>query len=282
MHAEQITAALCEHAEGPVWSPVWGALRWVDMYAGDVLQWHPATGAVDRWHVGSMACALRPCHADGEMIIARERDFVITADGELTVVAEPSIGKGLRFNDGACDPQGRFLCGTFETGPRRNGAKLYELSSDYSLRVVLENVSASNGLCWTGDGSTAYYVDSGVSEISVLDHHPVAGLQNRRSFVAVDSTIGGPDGITVDAEGGVWAAIWGGGVVHRYSPEGVLDFVIEVPTRYVTACTFGDRDLDVLYITTSRYGEASPSHSAGAIFASTPGVRGLRVLDFGG
>jgi len=229
-----------------------------------------------------MACALRPCHANGEMIIARERDFAITANGELTVVAAPQIGEGLRFNDGACDPQGRFLCGTFETDPVRNSAKLYELGPDYSVRVILENVSASNGLGWTGDGSMAYYVDSRIPEISVLDHDPVDGLHNRRPFVSVDPAIGGPDGITVDAEGGVWAAIWGGGLVHRYSPAGQLDSAIRLPVRYVTACTFGGHDLDVLYITTSRYREPPTSRSAGAVFACVPGVRGLPVVDFRG
>lgn len=264
-----------------MWSDRWNALRWVDMHAGDVLQWRPGTGAIDRWHVGSMACALRPCTADGKMIIARERDFAVSADGKTTVVAAPPVGDGLRFNDGACDPQGRFLCGTFETGPVRNRAKLYELSADYSLRVILENVSASNGLCWTSDGSTAYYVDSRIPEISVLDHDPVDSLHNRRVFVTVDPAIGGPDGITVDAEGGVWVAIWGGGAVYRYSPAGRLDAVVELPVRYVTACTFGARDLDVLYITTSRYRERPTSRSAGAIFACVPGVRGLPAAGFG-
>jgi sugar lactone lactonase YvrE len=277
--AEQITDAVAEHGEGPVWWPDWGGLRWVDMLAGDVLTLD-VSAEVRRTRIGTVAAALRPRRAGG-MVVATEHDFVIVDDTEQ-VVATPVSDPGIRFNDGGCDPDGNFYCGTMRYDEGAGGGTLYRLNADHTVDVVLRDVTVSNGLAWTPDGRRAYYVDTATSRIDVFDHDPVHGLRNRRPFAEIPADRGFPDGLTLDAEGGVWVALWEGGVVHRYSTTGELEEVVELPTPKVTACTFGGADLDELFITTSRHGETDPHPAAGALFRVRPGVRGLPASAFAG
>jgi sugar lactone lactonase YvrE len=273
--AEQITPPVAEHGEGPVWWPDWGGLRWVDMLAGDVVSLG-AAGDIDRQHVGKVAAALRPRRTGG-MVVATEHDFVVVEE-TARVVATPVVDAEVRFNDGGCDPEGNFYCGTMRYDESPGGGTLYRLTPDYAVDVVLRDVTISNGLAWTPDGSKAYYVDTATNRIDVFDHD----LRNRRPFVEIAAEDGSPDGLTLDAEGGVWVAMWEGGAVRRYSASGQLEEVVELPTPKVTACTFGGADLDELYITTSRHGEAAPHPSAGALFRFRPGVAGLPASTFAG
>jgi sugar lactone lactonase YvrE len=141
----------------------------------------------------------------------------------------------------------------------------------------------SNGLEWSPDGSRAYYNDTFTQRIDVFDYEGGSGLSGRRPFAEIPVEAGGPDGLTVDEEGGVWVALYGGGAVRRYTPEGVLDEVIEVPTKQVTACTFGGQNRTQLFITTSREGLGSGEDPlAGSLFRSAVGVTGLPVREFAG
>ena len=157
---------------------------------------------------------------------------------------------------------------------------MHRLDPDGSTTVVLEGVTISNGLEWSPDGALAYYVDSATGRIDVFDYDRDRGLSGRRPFAEVT---GGPDGLTVDADGGVWVALYAGGAVQRFTPEGTLDEVIEVPVSKATACTFGGADLDQLFITTSReYLASDDEPAAGSLFVATPGVRGRPVREFAG
>lgn len=273
--AEQLTPALAAHGEGPVWWHDWGGLRWVDMLAGDVLSLD-SSGDVERMHVGEVAAALRPRRSGG-MVVATEHDFVLVEDTVRTL-ATAFTDPAVRFNDGGCDLDGNFYCGTmrYDAGP--GGGSLFRLTADYKVEVVLRGVTISNGLAWTPDGDTAYYVDTATNRIDVLDRD----LSNRRPFVEIAAEDGSPDGLTLDAEGGVWVALWEGGAVHRYSADGRLEEVIGLPVAKVTACTFGGANLDELYITTSRHGETDPHPAAGALFRVRPGVAGLPASTFAG
>lgn len=281
MRAEQLTGPVAFHAEGPVWSGSWGGLRWVDMLAGDVLSLG-ADGTVRRRSVGDVVAALRPRRGGGA-VIAVERGFVLEdADGALTALDPVWSDPGVRMNEGGCDPDGRFWCGSMAYDQRPGAATLHRLDPDGSVHAVLEGVTISNGLEWSPDGSLAYYDDTATHRTDVFDYDGAAGLTGRRPFVrfADDQN---PDGLTVDAEGGVWVALFGGGAVHRYSPEGRLDAVVELPTAQVTACTFGGTDLDELFVTTSREGMGPDDDPvAGSLFSVAPGVRGLPVRPFGG
>jgi sugar lactone lactonase YvrE len=276
---EPITDVVTYHGEGPVWSARWGGLRWVDMLAGDVLSLR-ADGGVERLHVGEVAAALRPRRAGGA-VIGIERGFALEEpDGTVRPLGEVWSDPSVRMNEGGCDPDGRFYCGSMAYDQRPGAASLYRLDPDGTVHVVLEGMTVSNGLEWSPDGTRVYYNDTATYTISVFDYDHEAGLTDQRALVALQNR---PDGLTVDAEGGVWTALSDGGAVRRYTPEGRLDAIIELPTRKVTACTFGGDRLDELFITTSREGlEPGDDPLAGALFRAVPGVRGISVREFAG
>jgi sugar lactone lactonase YvrE len=282
VRAEQVTGPVAYHGEGPVWSERWGGLRWVDMLAGDILSL-VADGTINWRHVGSVAAALRP-RQQGGAVIGVERGFALEeADGTLKHLDELWSDTNVRMNEGGCDPDGRFYCGSMAYDQQPGAGALYRLDPDGSVRVVLENVTISNGLEWSPDGSHAYYNDTFTQRIDIFDYNGESGLTGRRPFAEIPAQAGGPDGLTIDEQGGVWVALYGGGAVRRYTPEGVLDEVIEVPAKMVTACAFGGRDLDQLFITTSREGlEPGEDPLAGSLFRSAVGVAGLPVREFAG
>jgi sugar lactone lactonase YvrE len=281
MRAEQVTGSVAYHGEGPVWSQRWGGLRWVDMLAGDILSLD-GDGTVRRRHVGDVAAAVRPRRGGGA-VIAVERGFTLEdADGTLTPLAPAWSDDGVRMNEGGCDPDGRFWCGSMAYDRRPGGAAVYRLDPDRSVRRVLDGVTISNGLEWSPDGSRAYYDDTATHRVDVFDYDRDDGLTARRPFVVLTDAER-PDGLTVDAEGGVWVALNGSGVVHRYTPAGVLDEVVHLPTPKVTACTFGGPGLDQLFITTSREGMAPDDDPlAGSLFRAEVGVVGQPVREFAG
>ncbi|MEW2354152.1 SMP-30/gluconolactonase/LRE family protein [Spirillospora sp. NPDC029432] len=282
MKAEQVTEPVAYHGEGPVWSPGWGGLRWVDMLAGDVLSL-AADGTVGRRHVGTVAAAVRPRERGGA-VIGVERGFALEdPDGTVTHLPEVWDDRGVRMNEGGCDPHGRFYCGSMAYDKHEGGAALYRLDPDGSVRVVLENVTISNGLEWSPDGALAYYNDTPTGRIDVFDYDPEGGLTGRRQFAEIARDDGHPDGLAVDAAGGVWVALNHAGRVRRYTPFGAVDEEIELPVRQVTACAFGGEALDELFITTSREGlPPGEEPRAGSLFRARPGVRGLPVREFAG
>jgi sugar lactone lactonase YvrE len=280
MHVEQLTGPIAGHGEGPVWWPSWGGLRWVDMTAGEILSFDER-GQVLRRSVGSpIAAAVRPRRGGGA-VIGIERGFALEApDGAIAALPEVWSDPSVRMNEGGCDPDGRFYCGSMAYDKTPGAAKLYRLDTDHSVSVVLEHVTVSNGLEWSPDGSGAYYNDTDTHKVSVFAYDAEHGLTGRRVFVEVD---GRPDGLTVDEAGGVWTALSDRGSVHRYTPDGTLDQVIELPARKVTACTFGGPDLTRLFITTSREDlQPGEDPKAGSLFAVDPGVRGLPGREFAG
>jgi sugar lactone lactonase YvrE len=279
---EQFTDPVAQHGEGPVWSPSWGGLRWVDLLAGDVLGVDDA-GVIQRWHVGRVAAALRPRRSGGA-IIATEHAFVVADEigGALRSVAAPVTDPGVRFNDGACDPAGNFLCGTMAYDETEGAGALYRLRPDGTVETVLDSVTISNGLCWTRTGDLAYYVDTPTGQIDVFYSDGNSSLSDRRPFATVDSDVGHPDGLTVDAYGGVWVALWGGSAVQHYDAWGRLVETIPLPARNVTACTFGGPALQDLYITTSRKGDDDPHPTSGSVFRILGAGQGLPVLAFDG
>jgi sugar lactone lactonase YvrE len=281
MQVEQVTGPVVYHGEGPVWYPGWGGLRYVDMLAGDVVCLLP-DGSLERRHVGSVAAVIRP-RAGGGAVIGVERGFALEEpDGTVRELPPVWDDPGVRMNEGGCDPDGRFYCGSMAYDGTPGAGALYRLDPDGSVETVLENVTTSNGLEWSPDGSRAYYNDTATFRIAVFDYDRDAGLTNRRVFVELPDQLW-PDGLTVDAEGGVWTAIANGGAVHRYSAQGVLEEVLDVPTRKVTACTFGGDNLDSLFITTSQEDiDTKEDPVAGSLFRAEVGVRGRPVRTFAG
>jgi sugar lactone lactonase YvrE len=281
MRAEQVTGPVAYHGEGPVWSDSWGGLRWMDMLAGDVLSLS-GDGTVRRRHVGDVAAVTRPRRGGGA-VIAVERGFALEdADGTLTPLDPVWTDDSIRMNEGGCDPDGRLWCGSMAYDASPGAAALYRLDPDLSVHRVMGGITISNGLDWSPDGSVAYYDDTPTHRVDVFDYDAATGLTQRRTFVRFDGDER-PDGLTVDAEGGIWVALNGSGVVHRYTPDGVLDEVVELPTPQVTACTFGGPALDQLFITTSRERMAPDQDPiAGSLFRADVGMKGLPVRAFAG
>jgi sugar lactone lactonase YvrE len=287
MKAEQFTDVCTYHGEGPIWDSVAGRLRWVDMLNGDVMGQAP-DGSVSRQHVDKIAAAMRP-RAGGGLVVGIEHGFVLLdADGQAGPVQTAFADPGIRMNDGGVDRQGRFFCGSMpydQAGPR---GVFYRFDPDGKVTEVFGDVTISNGVAWNPAGDTMYYIDTPTQRVDVFDYDPATGMPSgRRPLVYVDpdhgTPQGAPDGMCLDAEGGLWVAIYHGHAVHRYTPEGRLDQVVELPASQVTACTFGGPDLADLYITTSR--ENLPDGAepqAGALFHVNPGVRGLPLGTFAG
>jgi sugar lactone lactonase YvrE len=281
MRVEQVTDPVVYHGEGPVWHPGWGGLRFVDMLAGDVMTL-AVDGSLERRHVGSVAAAVRP-RRDGGAVIGVERGFALEdPDGTVTTLPPLWDDPGVRMNEGGCDPHGRFYCGSMAYDQSPGAASLYRLDPDGSVAVVLDQVTVSNGLEWSPDGSRAYYNDTATFSISVFDYDAGGGLTARRVFAQLPDG-GRPDGLTVDADGGVWTAVSNGSAVYRYSPDGVLQEKLEVPATKVTACTFGGEHLDQLFITTSQENvDTRADPLAGSLFRAEVGIKGVPVRPYAG
>jgi sugar lactone lactonase YvrE len=281
--AEQVTGPDAYHGEGPCWWDDWGGLRYVDMLAGDVLTLG-ASGELERSQVGDVAAVIRPRRSGGAILALRDR-FVCT-DGplsDLRTLTTVSLPEGIRLNEGGCDPDGAFYCGSMAYDETPDAGTFYRVGPGGDTSVVLKEVTISNGFDFAPDDRTAYYIDTPRQSIDVFDYGSAEGLTNRRRWVEIPPDSGGPDGLVVDAEGGVWVALFGGAAVHRYDPNGRLDAVVELPVRSVTACTFGGDGLRTLYITTSQIrADLDAEPAAGALFAVTPGVTGMPARTFAG
>ncbi|MFK4791033.1 SMP-30/gluconolactonase/LRE family protein [Microbacterium sp. ZW T5_56] len=279
MRAEQVTAAVAEHGEGPVWWPGWGGLRFVDGSRGDVLTLLPG-GDVARMHVDAFTGFLRP-RSNGGWVVGGEH-ALLGADDPQTIPVElvrllndPTI----RLNDAGTDRAGRLYAGSMAYEGTTDAAQFWRITGD-DVRVQFSPVTVSNGFDTSPDGSLGYYVDTATGRVDVCDVTP-DGLVDRRPFAVIDPVLGHPDGLTVAADGSVWVALWDGHGVLGFDANGVLRERIEVPTARTTACAFGGDDLRTLYITSSRQG-ITDDPLAGALFAATPGVTGLPVTPYAG
>lgn len=282
MTPENVTGPVAHHAEGPVWWPGWGGLRWVDGDAGDLLTLR--ADGVDRQHIDDEYLAFVRPRAGGGFVAVGARTLYLAddVDGEVRAASTLGADPRVRMNDGCCDPRGRLLAGSMAYDAEPDAGSLVRLDGDLGVTTVLPRATISNGVGFSPDGRRAYYVDTATQRIDVFDVAE-GELRGRRAFAAIPPEAGAPDGLTVAADGSVWVALWGGGAVHGYDASGALVQTIELPVPQVSACTFGGDDLDTLYITTSAQGlPAEHGTEAGSVFAVRPGVRGLPVALFAG
>ncbi|MGQ9917465.1 MAG: SMP-30/gluconolactonase/LRE family protein [Bryobacteraceae bacterium] len=289
MRVELVLDVRCGLGEGPVWDEREQRLYWVDILAGRVHRWRPGTGQVETMETGEPvgAAALRK---DGGLVLALQSGFAVaeTFSGALERRASfEGAGPDVRMNDGKCDAAGRFWAGTMAMDLRAGAGALYRLDPDGRVARVLDGVTISNGMDWTADGRRMYYIDSPRKTIDVFDFDLATGtVTNRRAAVVIEEGAGIPDGMTLDAEGRIWVALWGGGAVRCYSAEGRLLEVIEVPASQTTSCCFGGEDFGVLYITSARDGldeerlEREPM--AGGVFGVRCGAKGRAAHRYAG
>jgi sugar lactone lactonase YvrE len=293
--ADLLIAQAGDLGEGPCWDERTQRLLWTDIYASVV---HEATAdgqRVAQHATGSPTGSFAPRLGDG-YVVATETGFALVDrhwQDWAPVGPQRTLPSPVRSNDGRCDPQGRFVAGTMGHHEEPDAGNLYRLdarSADGAIAdpvVIVAHTTVSNGIDWSPDTRTMYYVDSATQRVDAFDYDVDTGSPTRRRpFVEVPAEEGCPDGLTVDAQGCVWVALWDGGQVRRYDPEGQLVGVVSVPVRRVTSCAFGGPDLDVLYITTARRwlddATLAADPDSGAIFACRPGVTGRPVTRYDG
>ncbi|MFI6048824.1 SMP-30/gluconolactonase/LRE family protein [Streptomyces violascens] len=269
-----------ELGEGPTWDAATGRLIWVDILSSRIHSYDPGSGRrtvmATEQHVG----AAKPRAGGGLVVNLRDGVGLYGPDGGFSWLLHDPVA-GRRANDAAVAPDGALWAGTMRYDEAPGGGTLTRIAADGSAEEILGDVAVSNGIGWSPDGRLMYYIDTPTRTIDVFDFDGQLA-HNRRKFVSVEAGAGLPDGLTVDAEGGVWVALWDGGAVRRYAPDGGLDQVVELPVRRPTACVFGGPDLTDLYITTARAGQAAPHPLAGSVLVLPGAGRGVPALPFGG
>ncbi len=253
IEVEMVWAARDELGEGPLWHNGEQAVYWVDIEAGCIHRLETIGGDHQAAAIGEKVGALA-FRRGGGLVLATERGLAYfdSTTGALSRIADPEKDKrGTRFNDGAVDRAGRFWAGTL--GDRYQNS-LYRLDPDGSVRRMDTGFDISNGIGWSPDNKLMYFVDSTPGIIYVYDFDLSGGeIANRRVLINRSERQGVPDGLTVDAAGFIWIAVWGGSCLERYDPRGRLERVISMPVRYPTSMTFGGQNLDELYITSAQY-----------------------------
>jgi sugar lactone lactonase YvrE len=266
--------------EGPVWDATERRLVWVDIEGRLLHRYDPVSGADQPTGTPGRVGFAAPRRGGG-LVIAMEHTFALTAgsDDDPVVIATVEPSAPTRMNDGNCDSRGRLYAGTMALDERSPAGALYRLDPDGAVEQILGDVTVSNGIDWSLDGETMFYVDSAAQSVDAFDFDIAAGrVSNRRPVVRFSPEEGAPDGLTIDAEGFLWVALWGGWSVRRYAVDGELERVVRLPAQNITSAAFGGELLDELYVTSAREGltdsELGAQPEAGALFRCRPGVIG--------
>ncbi|MXU65070.1 SMP-30/gluconolactonase/LRE family protein [Oceanomicrobium pacificus] len=274
--------------EGPFWDADAGRLHWVDILAPGVVSGDPVTGERSFRAMNELIGVAIP-RAKGGFVCATETGIKLMDDkGDISVLATPEEDRpGNRFNDGKCDAKGRLWVGSLAINTEPGRGRLWRIEGDGASTMMEDQIHIANGLGWSPDNRTFYFTDSGARTIWAHDFDLEAGtLSNRRAFVTFDPGDGVPDGMTVDAEGGVWTTLWDGWAVRRYHADGTLDRSISVPVPRPTSCTFGGPQGETLFVTSARIRlsakQLSDAPLSGSVFAIETGLKGQPDRPFAG
>lgn len=274
--------------EGPIWDDRAGDLIFVDCEESRIYRFDPAAKHLSYVTVGPIIGAAIPREAGGIVASSVEGLLAVQPHGECQLLVPVERDRPYcRMNDAKCDSRGRLFTGTFASPFERGGNALYRIDPDGSLHLMLSGVTVSNGIGWSPDERTFYYVDTATRGIDCFDYDIGSGaISRRRRFVDIDRAHGFPDGLCVDAEGYVWIALFLGGAVRRYAPDGQLVAQVALPVSGVTSCNFGGAALDELYVTTARNHVPTELLAgeplSGALFRCRPGVTGQASHRFAG
>jgi sugar lactone lactonase YvrE len=287
--AEPILDIRATLGEGALWSVNAQVLYWVDIMEKRVHIYDPQTGDNATLDAGQDVGTVVERASGGLMIAIRDGFASLCIEtGEVKMLRE-EIVEGVRMNDGKCDPAGRFWAGSMAYTGDKGAGKLYRLDPDLSLHTVLDSVTISNGLVWTSNNSTFYYIDTPTGRVDAYDYnHGTGNISNCRTAVEIPDGQGGPDGMTIDSEDMVWVAHWGGGCVTRWNPQtGELLETVEVPgARQITSCALGGANLDDLYITSASIGlddeGLAEQPNAGKLFRVKVKAKGVPARGFAG
>lgn len=274
--------------EGPLWDDFADRLRWVDIVGCKLHEYDPVTGIDQRTLLPRPVTAVGLSES-GPLLLALEdrlarlgaRDAAPReVNGFRAAVAE------VRFNDGKVDPWGGFQVGTMHRKGTEALGSLYRLAPDLTMEERISEVTCSNGLDWCEDRRSFLHVDSVLSRVDVYSTDEATGeITGRRRVLQVPGP-GIPDGLSLDSEGSIWIAMWGGGEVRRLTPDGRVDRIVKLPVTQVTSIAFGGDTLDELFITTARdglsEGQLASEPHAGDLFWCRPGTSGRPSNRFSG
>ena len=282
IEADLLLDARVDLAEGPIWHRDRDRVSWVDLHAGR-LHWLALDGtAGSSVEIGRRLGSAIPT-TDGALMLATDAGFARLDDDGIHVVAAVEPDQDSFLNDGKCDALGRFWAGTVGVGDDGlavpGGGSLYRLELDGSVARRLTGITISNGMDWSPDGATFYYVDSTTGTIDAFDFELATGeLHRRRAIVAIPKDEGFADGLCVDSDGCIWTAVWGASEVRRYTPSGAIDQRVRVPVTQPTSVIFAGEHLDVLVITSASHllspDERARQTHAGSLFCARPGATG--------
>ncbi|MDG1356632.1 MAG: SMP-30/gluconolactonase/LRE family protein [Akkermansiaceae bacterium] len=277
--------------EGPIW---WqNRLIYVDIEAGQLLEYDPVSGRESNWdvsaHIGRIGTVVPRAFngPEGNLIIAGDKGihFFDQQTNKSVPICDPEADiSENRFNDGKCSPDGRFFAGTISTIKKTGSATLYRLDTDLSLHPAYKGVTNSNGIVWSQDQSICYYIDTPRREILAFDYDPETGeLSGQRSAVSTSNISASPDGMTIDSGDNLWVAFCHGSCVICYDPNtGKQLHRIDFPCMETTACAFGGENLDELFVTTGIHNSVKEA-DAGRLFRVTGlGVSGVPSHSFHG
>ncbi len=278
---EPVGTIRCQWGEGPIW---WNDyLYYVDIEGHQVHRYHPTSGEEISWKVGQRVGAVVPRKGVG-LVIAGDKGFSFLDEqsGEVTPIANPEYDiADNRFNDGKCSPEGRFFAGSISLTKKEGSAKLYRLDPDLSVHEAFGPVTNSNGIAWSVDGATVYYIDTPRKEVLAFDYED-GQLLNMRSSVGTSHIEASPDGMTIDADGNLWIAFCHGGCVSCFDPAtGDELHRVALPTLETTACAFGGPGLAELYVTTGVHKSVKEEHAGRLFKIHGLGVNGLPANGFG-
>jgi sugar lactone lactonase YvrE len=275
--------------EGPSWDAASQTLSFVDVSPGRIYRLDPGSASPSHVEVGQEVGAAVPRSAGGMVVAVRDGIGILDEGTDKVNIFAPIEGDdpGNRMNDAKCDPQGRLWAGTMAFDFHAGAASLYRIDADRAVTRVMADLTISNGLGWSPDGDVMYFIDSGTYG---LDAHAFNGSTGEigpaERLITFAPEEGMPDGLTVDAEGGIWVALFGGSQVRRHAPDGSVLGSVKLPATQVTSACFGGPDLQDMYITTAAFqldaAELEQQPLAGSVFTCRPGVTGLPSTPYAG
>lgn len=274
--------------EGAIWHPQLKKLYWIDIERGILNIYYPNTKTNKMISLGQKIGTVVPIDT-GSVILALKNGIYTfneqNHDLRIRCTPEDTLSFN-RFNDGKCSPEGRFWVGSMSQVGKKKAGTLYKIEEDYSFKKMIHNVTTSNGIAWSLDGKKMYYIDTPTHKVIQYDYNIENGtITNPKTIIEIPEDLGAPDGSTIDADGKIWIAMWGGACVTRWDPEnGKMLQKIDVPAKNVTSVAFGGEDLSTLYITTARIGTSNEDlekyPNAGGLFSVKPGVAGIEAYMF--
>jgi sugar lactone lactonase YvrE len=297
---ELVLDAHADLGEGPAWDDHPGCLYWVDIHAGHLHIFDPSDKSDFQFNVGEPLGCLAPTRSGGVILGLRSGFALLPSPLSKFEESGEGPGEGLRpllnpephlpdnrFNDGKCDPAGRFLAGSMDDSELEASGSLYSLSPDGSVKTLLTGCRISNGLTWSPDYLTFYYIDTPTRTVMAYDYNLAAGeIAAPRQAVSVPPKMGWPDGMTSDSEGMLWVAMWGGAQLTRWDPAtGRLLANLSMPAFNVSSCAFGGPDLTDLYVTSARKGmnakQLAKYPLSGGLFRIRTSIQGMPTFEFG-